>query len=122
MKPGLVWRLVLGLLTFWSPIFVAGLAVWLVRSPLVGAALGRSDLAVRRPGPLLLEGAILIVLLLFTMAALALTSTVYALHIPTNPALTERGKIVWSVVNVTVGGLVMPYYWYAYIWKRPSPG
>jgi hypothetical protein len=122
MRRGLAWRLAMGILTFWSPLFVACLIVWFARSPLAAAVLRGDATTGRRLVPLLLEGGILIALLLFTMAALALTSTVYAVHIVTNPALSERAKVVWSVVNVAIGGLVMPVYWYVYLWREPRPG
>ena len=56
--------------------------------------------------------------LLFTRVSFPLTTLVYIAHILKNPALSERGKVAWSLANTVLGPFAMPLYWYLHVWRR----
>ena len=52
---------------------------------------------------------------LVTIVSLAFTTIFYAFHILRNEGLSKRKKIIWSMLNVTLGLFAMPLYWYRHV-------
>lgn len=42
----------------------------------------------------------------------------YLVHITQNELLDNEKKILWIVILIMLNGIVMPVYWYLYIWKE----
>jgi len=108
-------RAAMGLLSLWSPLFVAGFALWLWRSPAVTAPARLALLSEAQLWRLVGELSLLAVLNMATLMALAVTTLYFEVHILKNPALSERRKVLWSLLNVTVGVFVMPAYWFLHV-------
>ncbi|MEW5764037.1 MAG: hypothetical protein ACOYXN_11485 [Acidobacteriota bacterium] len=115
LRPGRRTRAVMGLLSLWSPLFVVGFAVWLWRSPAVTAPARLALLTEAELWRLVAELSLLVVLNGVTLVALAVTTLYFEVHILKNPSLSERRKILWSLLNVTVGVFVMPAYWFLHV-------
>jgi hypothetical protein len=104
----------LGALTIWTPLFLAGLFAWLF-----GVAL--PSLKHLDAEPLsqvlmnLFASVAALVLCLATAVVLAVTTAYYAVHILRNGRLSQRKKALWSLCNVALGPLVMPVYWYLHV-------
>ncbi len=105
----------MGLLSLWSPLFVAGFALWLWKSPAGTAPARLALLSEEELWRIVGELAIVVVMNGATLVALAVTTLYFEVHILKNPALSEGRKILWSILNVTVGVFVMPAYWFLYV-------
>ena len=108
----------LGLATLWSPIFIVWLVVWFLRAHLLGLVSGSVEMDPEEALGALPVVAVMFVLTLATLVVLALTTLVYIAHILKNPALSERGKVAWSLANTVLGPFAMPLYWYLHVWRR----
>ncbi|MEW6758045.1 MAG: hypothetical protein AB1347_07480 [Acidobacteriota bacterium] len=115
LKPGRRTRAAMGLLSLWSPLFVAGFALWLWRSAAVTAPARLALLSEEELWRLVGELAILAILNGATLVALTVTTLYFEVHILKNPVLSERRKVLWSLLNVTVGVFVMPAYWFLHV-------
>jgi hypothetical protein len=111
----------LGLLSLWSPLFVLGFVVWLLRSPAVTAPARLALLDESELWGIVKELAVLAALNAATVVILAVTTVYFQVHILKNPRLSERGKVIWSLVNVTVGVFAMPAYWLLHV-RREGAG
>lgn len=114
-------RVLLGLLSLWSPLFVLGFVVWLLRSPAVTAPARLALLDESELWGIVKELAVLAALNAATVVILAVTTVYFQVHILKNPRLSERGKVIWSLVNVTVGVFAMPAYWLLHV-RREGAG
>lgn len=114
MRPLRMGKPLLGALTLWTPLFLAGLLAWLF-----GVALpSLRDMAAAPLSQLLanlIESAVALALCVATLVILAATTVYYAVHILKNDRLSERRKALWSLCNVVLGPLAMPLYWYLHV-------
>lgn len=104
----------LGALTIWTPLFLAGLGIWFfaVALPSVQHA------PTQPPNQLLaslIESIVALLLTVATLVVLGATTVYYAVHIVKNERLSERKKALWSLCNVVLGPLAMPLYWYFHV-------
>jgi hypothetical protein len=107
----------LGVLTAWSPVVVVASVAWFFASHIWSLSQRASDLPEGQLLGLMAQLVIMIALHVVTFILLSFTTLYYAAHVIRNPELKERQKVVWSIVNVTVGVFVMPVYWYLYLWR-----
>jgi hypothetical protein len=108
-------KLILGLLTFWSPLFTIGVCIWLYESPLLFSS-GQIIETQKQLVVIMMQTAVAVVLSIATLVVLSITTVFYAVHILKNARLTEGKKVAWSLINVTVGPFVMPVYWLFHMW------
>lgn len=112
----------LGIATIGNPIAAVGLLAGLALYPFTltaGESLGY-------PKDQLLYFALVVIVMvilgLMTIVALAFTTIFYAFHILRNEGLSKRKKILWSLLNVTIGLFTMPLYWYRYVFSSAAIG
>lgn len=44
--------------------------------------------------------------------------SVYIFHVIKNKKLSEQSKLLWVILLIIANVLVLPIYWYIYIWKE----
>ena len=115
MRRGRLMKMVLAILTFWSPFFVVGFAFWLFQSHLLSTSGGEAIVTQPQLTSVILEVILVVVLNIVTLIVLSITTVFYGVHILRNDRLTEFGKVTWSLVNVTIGPFAMPLYWFMYL-------
>lgn len=118
MKLNRMSRRLLGIATLWNPIAAVGLLAGLALYPFVIPTGG----SLKYPKDQLLYfalGALVMAMLgLVILVTLAFTTIVYAFHIVRNERLSRGKKVLWSLLNLTLGLFAMPLYWYRHV----SPG
>lgn len=112
----------LGAATLWSPLAAIGLFAGLALLPFMLPA--SESLKYPKDGLLYFAlGTLAMVIVgLITLVALAFTTIFYAFHILGNEGLSRSGKVLWSLLNVTLGLFVMPLYWYRHVLPGAGAG
>jgi fatty acid desaturase len=115
MRPGRVSARWLGVATLWSPVAAIGLLAALSLAPFILPAGESLNYPKDQLLYFALEAIAMLIVGLLTLAALACTTIFYAFHIARNEGLSKREKVVWSVLNVTLGLFAMPVYWFRHM-------
>lgn len=108
------------LATFWGPCFVAVFCIWVIKARVTHYILHPDLLSVEGDVRLLAGCLAMAALTLVTLLILAATTLFYGVHVLRNANLSDTKKVLWSLLNVLVGPLAMPWYWFLYI--RPEHG
>lgn len=104
-------RVLLGMATCWPFVFLLGSQVFVYKNVL----LIRAGIA-----PSVAGFIIIVVAQLVTLALLWLLVAFYWRHVDENEALSAGKKRVWKAALFVGNMVVMPLYWYRFVWHQPT--
>jgi hypothetical protein len=112
----------LGIATLGNPISALGLLAALALYPFILTAGEPPEYPKDQLLYFGLGALVILVWGLATLASLATTTIIYAFHIVRNGGLSKGAKVMWFLLNVTVGLFVMPVYWRRHVSRRAAAG
>ena len=112
-------KIALGVITVWPILHLALLFSTLIFLALKATVLGNPvSTAAREPGIWLSS---LLSMQSLTVPWWGAMSIVYIVNVYTNDRVDKQSKLLWAVILFLGNMLVMPIYWYLYIWRELPP-